>query len=223
MTRLVAEAFFGAPRSDAAGHAHESPATMTVPLVLLAICAVVLGFLGTPYWPWLQRTLDPTFHGEPGGAGLMVVSIVLVALGIGSGWALYGRRLRRTATSADPLAAAAPGVFAALAARLGFDELYAATVGRLNTFIAALADALDRRVWGGAVRFAFRFGEYTGIVTRETDENLINGGFDATGERLRGAGKNYSKAQSGDAHGYLLAVAGGFVLLVLMVMLGGLP
>jgi NADH-quinone oxidoreductase subunit L len=114
-------------------------------------------------------------------------------------------------------------VFAALAARLGFDELYAATVGRLNTFTAALADALDRRVWGGAVRFAFRLGEYTGIVTRETDEDLINGGFDATSERLRGTGKTYSRAQSGDAHGYLLTVAVGFVLLVLVVMLGGLP
>jgi NADH-quinone oxidoreductase subunit L len=223
MTRLVAEAFFGTPRSDAAQHAHESPATMTVPLVLLAICAVGLGFIGTPYWPWLQQTLDPKFHSEPGGAGLMVVSIVLVALGLGSGWALYGRRLRRTATTPDPLAAAAPGVFAALAARLGFDELYEATLGRLNTFTAALADVLDRRVWGGAVRFAFRLGEYTGVVTRETDEDLINGGFDATSERLRGTGRTYSKAQSGDAHGYLLTVAVGFVLLVLVVMLGGLP
>ena len=54
---------------------------MTVPLVLLAFFAVVLGFLGTPYWPWLQRTLDPKFHGEPSGPGLLVTSIVLVALG----------------------------------------------------------------------------------------------------------------------------------------------
>ncbi|MEY4006753.1 MAG: hypothetical protein RLZZ221_2849, partial [Verrucomicrobiota bacterium] len=66
MTRLVAEAFFGEPLGDGAAHAHESPAVMTVPLLLLAVCAVLLGFLGTPWWPWLQRTLDPTFAAEPG-------------------------------------------------------------------------------------------------------------------------------------------------------------
>ena len=57
MTRLVVEVFFGQPRSAAAEHAHESPASMTVPLVLLAIGTVALGFLGTPKWPWLQAKL----------------------------------------------------------------------------------------------------------------------------------------------------------------------
>jgi len=221
MTRLVAEAFFGKARSHASEHAHESPAVMTVPLVLLAICAVLLGFLGTPYWPWLQHTLDPKFHSEPGGAGLMVTSIVLVALGIGSGWAVYGRRLREKANAADPIEAKVPGLFAALAARLGFDELYAATVGRLNTFLADAADVFDRYVWDGAVRLLAGLGQFTGTVTRETDENLVNGGFDATSEQLKATGKTYSRAQTGDTHGYLLMVALGFVLLVLAVMLGG--
>jgi NADH-quinone oxidoreductase subunit L len=221
MTRLVAEAFFGKARSHEAEHAHESPAVMTVPLVLLAICAVVLGFLGTPYWPWLQHTLDPKFHSEPGGAGLMVTSIVLVALGIGSGWAVYGRKLREKANAADPIEAKLPGLFAALAARLGFDELYAATVGRLNTFAAEASDVFDRYIWDGAVRLLAGLGQFTGTVTRETDENLVNGGFDATSEKLKATGQTYSRAQTGDTHGYLLMVALGFVLLVLAVMLGG--
>ena len=38
--------------------AHESPAVMTVPLVLLAVFALLLGFLGTPAWPWFQSFLD---------------------------------------------------------------------------------------------------------------------------------------------------------------------
>ncbi|WP_414663167.1 NADH-quinone oxidoreductase subunit L [Horticoccus sp. 23ND18S-11] len=222
MTRLVAEAFFGHARSDAASHAHESPRAMTVPLMILAVCAVVLGFLGTPYWPWLQRTLDPTFHSEPGGAGLMITSIVLVAVGIGAGWALYGRRLRQKASAPDPIAAAMPGVFAALAARLGFDELYAATVGRLNQATATFADAFDRYVLDGAVRFLSRLGEFAGIVNRETDEDVINGGFDTTSGQLRGAAQSYSRAQTGDAHGYLGMVAMGFVLIVLAVILGGM-
>ena len=221
MTRLVAEVFFGAPRSDAAGHAHESPRSMTVPLVILAVCAIALGFLGTPYWPWLQHTLDPKAHAEPGGYGLMMLSIVLVALGLGAGWAIYGRRVRRTYSAADPLAAKFPRIAAALAARLGFDELYAATFGRLNTALAAFADGLDRHVFDGAVRFLSRLGEFAGVVNREADEDVLNGGFDAASKKIRGGGQAYSRAQTGEAHGYLRMVAFGFVLLVLAVLLGG--
>ena len=221
MTRLVAEVFFGRPRTEAAAHAHESPAVMTVPLVVLAVFAIVLGFLGTPYWPWLQRTLDPQFKVEPSGPGLLITSVVLVALGIGAGWALYARRPRVKAMAADPIEARAPGLFAALSAKLGFDELYAATIGRINSGAAVFADAMDRYLWDGVIRFLSRLGEFTGIVNREADEEIINGGFDATSERLRGSGKAYSRAQSGDAHGYLRMVALGFVLLVLAVMMGG--
>jgi NADH-quinone oxidoreductase subunit L len=102
-----------------------------------------------------------------------------------------------------------------------FDELYAATVFQLNAGLAALADALDRYVWDGAVRLLARLGEFAGLVNRDADEDGLNGGFDATSEALRGTGKAYSRAQTGDAHGYLRAVAIGFVVLVLIVMLGG--
>ena len=151
----------------------------------------------------------------------MILSIVLVAIGIGVGWAVYGRRPRVAATSPDPLAVRSPGLFAALAARLGFDELYAATVGKLNQALAAFSDALDCHVWDGAIRLLSRLGEFTGVVSREADEDLINGGFDAGTQGLRGSGKVYSRAQSGDAHGYLRMLAIGFVLLVLAVMMGG--
>ena len=211
MTRLMAEVFFGAARSDAAGHAHENPRTMTVPLGLLAVCAVGLGFLGTPYWPWLQHTLDPLAHAEVGGYGLMMVSIVLVALGLGSGWAIYGRTPRAKSSAADPLALRVPGVFAFLGARMKFDEFYAATFGRLNHALAVFADALDRRLWDGAVRFLSRLGEFAGVVNRETDEGALNGGFDATSESLRKSARSYSRAQTGDAHGYLLLMAFSFV------------
>ena len=227
MTRLVAETFFGKPRSHGAEHAHESPAVMTVPLVILAICAIALGFLGTPALPWLQSVLTgvpvPPFelHKIFEGAGLMVLSIVLVAIGIGTGWAIYWRRLRTTDTAPDPLETAAPGVIAFLGARMKFDELYAATVGKLNTFLAALADFADRYVWGGLVNFLALFGEFAGTVNRETDEDALNGGFNATSEKLRGTGQAYSRAQTGDAHGYLRAIAIGFVVLVLLVIMGG--
>ncbi|MBI5693675.1 MAG: NADH-quinone oxidoreductase subunit L, partial [Verrucomicrobia bacterium] len=221
MTRLAVETFLGAPRGEGAAHARESPPAMSLPLILLAVCAVGLGFLGTPWWPWLQRTLDPTFHAEPGGAGLMATSIVLVAIGLGSGWALYARRIRARAAAVDPLAAAAPRLFAALAGRLGFDELYAATVGRANTALAALADGLDRFLWDGTVRFLARLGEFTGLVTRDSDDGLLNAGFNGVSEQLRRRGLAYARRQTGDAHGYLRMVGLAFVLLVFALLWGG--
>jgi NADH-quinone oxidoreductase subunit L len=225
MTRLVAETFFGSARSDEARHAHENSPVMTVPLVILAVCAFLLGFIGTPAFPWLQSRLmgQTEVHGHSlfEGGGLMVLSIVLVAIGIGSGWALYGRRPRTTTSALDPIEKILPGLFGALQARFGFDELYAATVGRLNTATAALADGLDRYVWDGAVRFLAALGEFAGFVNKEADEDVLNGGFDATNDKIRGTARLYSAAQTGGAHGYMRTVAIGFVLLVLIVMLGG--
>ncbi len=220
-TRLLVEVFFGHARSEPARHAHENPRLMTLPLVLLAVCAVLLGFIGTPYWPWLQRQLDPHAETEPTGIGLMMLSIILVALGLGAGWALYGRRPRTKASAPDPVQTAAPQIFAALAARLGFDAFYAATVFRLNAALATLADGLDRHVIDGAIRFLARLGEFAGVVNREADEEGLNAGFDRGSESLRGTGRAYSRAQTGEAHGYLRAIAIGFVVFALLVMLGG--
>jgi len=225
MTRLMAEVFFGQPRSHAAEHAHENSATMTAPLVILAVFAVVLGFLGTPKWPWLQAKLlgEAEVHGHPifEGAGLMILSIVLVGAGLGLGWVLYGRKLRATAEARDPIESAAPGVFAALAARLGFDELYAATVGRLMTAAATLADWFDRRVWDGAVRAVAALARVFGFMDQQAEDEAINGTFDATSDGLRGSAQIYSRAQSGNTHGYLLTLAVSFVVLVIVLVIGG--
>lgn len=223
-TRLIAETFFGRPRSPAADHAHENSATMTIPLAVLAAFAVTLGFLGTPAFPWLQSMLlgqpIPKHFIPESGNGLMLTSTFIVAIGIGLGWAIYGRRPRTSAGAADPLAVRAPQLYTALAARLGFDELYAATVGRLNTFLAAFAVALDR-LGDGCIRFLAQFGEFAGLLHRESDESGLNAGFDRATSALRRTGFSYSRAQSGDAHGYLRTLALAFVVIVLLITLGG--
>jgi NADH-quinone oxidoreductase subunit L len=114
-----------------------------------------------------------------------------------------------------------PRVFAFLAARMKFDELYAATVGRAGDALATFADGLDRHVWDGAVRLVARLGRFAGLVNREADDDGLNAGFDATSESLRKTGRAYSRAQTGDAHGYLLMIAFGFVVLVFAVLFGG--
>jgi NADH-quinone oxidoreductase subunit L len=226
MTRLVAETFFGQPRTAHAAHAHENSAVMTVPLILLAVGAVLLGFIGTPACPWLQARLSgKELHSSMShmfeGGGLMLLSIVLVGVGLGLGWWLYGRKLRTTAEARDPLVVASPSVMAALANRLGFDELYAATVGRLNTVTAALADGLDRWVIGGLVDFLGLLGVFSGTVNRQVDEDTLNHGFDSVSESIRGSGRRYSRAQTGEAHGYLRVIAIAFVVLAFVLVLGG--
>ncbi|MFZ0913483.1 MAG: NADH-quinone oxidoreductase subunit L [Candidatus Korobacteraceae bacterium] len=50
MFRLIYLTFFGKPRMnhEVEHHIHESPKTVTVPLVILAICSIGAGFLGLP-------------------------------------------------------------------------------------------------------------------------------------------------------------------------------
>lgn len=222
MTRLMAEVFFGQPRSDAAEHAHENSAVMTVPLVLLAACAILLSLLAWPS-PWLQRQLDPATPVEPSSLGLMLLSIVLVGAGLGFAAFIYARKSaqRTSADSRDPLGAAFPRVFAALANRLYLDELYAATFGRLIVVVATLAALLDRCVFDGVIRGLSAFARVFGLMDQQAEENAINAGFDATSRKLQGPGLFYARLQSGDGHGYLLTIAIAFAVLAVVLVIGG--
>ncbi|MDR2981508.1 MAG: NADH-quinone oxidoreductase subunit L [Puniceicoccales bacterium] len=224
MTRLMANVFFGKPRSHAVEHAHENNWVMTLPLTLLAICAILLGFLGTPAFPWLQAKLlgkDLSGALEFGkifeGPGLMITSIVLVALGLGIGWAIYGFRKRERFGDADPLEKRFPGLWSALEHRLYFDELYAATILKTNSLLASFSDWLDRWIVDGAVQLVSKLGTLLGFINRDIDEQCLNAGFNETAEEIRGIGNTYSKAQSGDVHGYLRVMAWGFVAIVILV------
>ncbi|HUG10755.1 MAG TPA: NADH-quinone oxidoreductase subunit L [Opitutaceae bacterium] len=227
MTRLVAGVFYGKPRSEAAEHAHENRGVMTVPLILLAIGSVLLGFLGTPAWPWLQSFLTGTTpHWEPShilaeGGALMFGAILIVGVGIGLGYVLYGRRTRANATDPDPIESAQPTLWRALVARLGFDEFYNATVLRLHSALGALSDWLDRHVWDGAVRGVASLGEMTGVASQQTDEEVVNAGFDAGCDSLRGTGRSYSRNQSGQPQSYIRGIAMALVVLALILVLGG--
>jgi NADH-quinone oxidoreductase subunit L len=229
MTRLMANVFGGKPRSHAAGHACENGWTMTLPLVLLAVCAVVAGFFGTPAWQWVQAKLEGktaavfAFGKIFESGGLMMLSIVLVAIGLGAGWAVYARRYRASAEERDPLQARFPRIWHALENRLWFDELYGATVVRAHAAAGAAADLFDRFVIGGLVRLTANASRVAGLVNRDICEYGINSGLDASAGGLRDSGLRYARAQSGDAHDYLRGIALGFVVLVLLgVILAGI-
>src|ERR1039458_1987532 len=114
-------AHFEDPAHHAAAHPHESPAVMTVPLMILAAFAVLLGLLGTPAWPWFQSFLDhqqPALSfaafSAPGIIPIMLSSSLLVFLGLGLGWWFYGRKSIAAADSPDPLGKLQPQIFSVL-------------------------------------------------------------------------------------------------------------
>src|SRR5690606_5131319 len=66
MFRLMGLTFYGKPRYDEVHlHPHESPATMTIPLIILAILSAVGGFIGFPHFTglpnFLEQWLNPVF------------------------------------------------------------------------------------------------------------------------------------------------------------------
>ena len=179
MFRLFFVAFLGEARNEKATHAHESPAVMTLPLIVLAVFAIVGGCIGiyalygSQFEPfrWMQpigfavmgsHDIEKiVFHTqsvshqllEPLNAPFaMACGIGAVVVGLFAAFALY----KNAAT--DPLPAKLGGLATAMKNRFYFDELYEATVIRLHDFIAAVADWIDRWIVEGAIIGAIRGG-----------------------------------------------------------------
>jgi NADH-quinone oxidoreductase subunit L len=81
--RALFLAFFGEYRGD--HHPHESPASMTLPLVVLAILSAGGGFINVPRW------LEPLFPAktETGNEWLMYVSVAAGVIGIAVAYVCY--------------------------------------------------------------------------------------------------------------------------------------
>ena len=217
-------AHFEDPTHHAAHHPHESPAIMTVPLVILAAFAIFLGFVGTPAWPWFQSFLEgnhTTFSlaafSEPGIIPVMLSSSVLVFLGLGLGWYFYGRKPIETAEAADALGQLQPQVFAFLGHALYVDALYGATLISLNTWCSKACDWFDRWVWNGAVQTVSYLVVGVAWVDNFLDVGVINTGFDGGCESVSRSGRLLSQLQGGRVQGYLRMI--GVALIALLVFL----
>jgi NADH-quinone oxidoreductase subunit L len=256
MTRQVALVFFGHYRSAAVpsrsnpglneaqnlshgpanghvaaagdGHApHESPAVMTVPLVILAGFAILLGLVGTPAWPWFDGFLNgekTTFHfSQLTGGGtleLMMASSAIVFTGLILGWFCYGKRPRKTAAEKDVLEIAQPAIFKLLQNKYYVDEFYEATVIRFNAFAARFCNFLDRWIFGGAVVIVSYLTLVIAWIYRLMDEYLVNLGFDAGCQSIRLGGRGLSKMHTGRVQTYLRIIGVALVGLILFLIWG---
>jgi NADH-quinone oxidoreductase subunit L len=209
MFRLVSQTFEGTFRGtpEQAHHLHESPATMTLPLVVLAGLAAVAGFAGVPaalgghdrIGAFLAPILLPLAH-APGHAGhalshatewlLMGASVALAAGGILIAWQWYARDGGRVPRR---IAAAYPAAYALVADKFRVDELYDAVIVRPFALLARLC-------WK--------------VVDVLIIDGILNAGaflVELTGDLLR-------FLQTGNVRNYALSFLLGVVALVLIVM-----
>jgi NADH-quinone oxidoreductase subunit L len=206
---------------------HESPSVMTVPLTILAVFAVFLGFVGTPAWPWFQSFLagqtarfDWAGFSEPGLMSVMIMSSAIVFAGLLLGWFFYGRKPIVRATDPDALERLQPSAFHALANRLYVDELYGVTVIALARFFAGFASWLDHWIFGGVIRMVAWLAIGVGWLDAGVDKFVVNGGFDEGCREVGRGGRLLSLVQNGRVQNYLRVIAGALVVLALLLLWG---
>ncbi|HEY2569633.1 MAG TPA: NADH-quinone oxidoreductase subunit L [Candidatus Udaeobacter sp.] len=220
MTRQVIYVFFGVQRAGSQ-NAHESRRGMTMPLMTLAVCAILLSVVLTPAWPWLHDYLtDESAHFELARLiqPALFLSLLLVGAGIALGVWMYrtaGTQDGKRPAGIDPLEFVQPGLFRFLENKMWIDELYAHTFIAFSWMSARWSSWMDRYIWDGLVRGVGAIGQISGILTARVDERGINAGVDETTMSTRSLGRLMSGAHSGRIQTYLSVIAIGALALLL--------
>ncbi|MBM3861368.1 MAG: NADH-quinone oxidoreductase subunit L [Verrucomicrobia bacterium] len=211
MTRQMFMVFAGKWR----GHhePHEVPWNMWLPIAVLSVFAVGLGFFGAQYGHYLGA------HGEdPHGKWIVMgLSVAVGAAGILLGWIVYGRRTMEHADEPDPLAVKLGALFTCLNRKWYVDEFYDATIIRATMLLGELWRAFDKLVIDGILHgIAWMAWGVSQVVRWVGDEFFINGGFDAGCESVRLSGREFAKFQAGRIQGYLRILCLGTVILLVI-------
>jgi NADH-quinone oxidoreductase subunit L len=172
MLRLGFVVFYGAPRSEAADHAHEVPGMMKWPLIILAVFSFIGGFIGIEamyekfFEPhavehamgWGEQVLAP-FNSSPFAAFFGLFAVIVGAAGA---FAFYWNKM------VDPLPEKLGFLSRLMRNKFYFDELYEhVLIPCTQEALAKLADAIDRWIIGGfMVRGAQGTTEFIGRALR---------------------------------------------------------
>jgi NADH-quinone oxidoreductase subunit L len=189
--RLLFLVFGGKERFHSEGHGHavhphESPLTMTIPLLVLSIATVFAGWAGEHYGilQYLSQELPLPHTGEGAGGfsenALKGLSVAGGLLGILMAWALYGKE------------SAIPGALAK-----NFSFFYKVSLHKW--YFDELYDAVF-------VRPSFAIGR---LFWQELDKGVIDGIVNGVATFFRSSGGGLRRLQSGQIQNYAMAMAIG--------------
>lgn len=216
--RQITLTFLGEPRTKAAHHAQETPWTMTVPLVILAVFAIGVGWVGIPeHFPLLGGLIPNWFHEFVGGTLLehpvgvefspwpLITSLVVALGGLALGWTVY-RDI--PANAPDPVEKALGPVHKVLKNKYYFDELYDFLFVKPAFWFAETFTSLwmDRKIIDG---FLHKVAQAVGIIgnffRNKIDKPIINEFFgDGIGNSVKQIGQDLRPIQTGKIQQYMM-------------------
>jgi NADH-quinone oxidoreductase subunit L len=239
MFRLWFMTFAGEPRDHhVADHAHESPNVMVAPLVVLATLAVIAGWT-LPGGFGIANLLE---QARPAGTGETTMGDLfggltipaehesheglphLVASFTAFGTALAGVLLAAAmylwkVVSPQAVATAFRPVYAFLANRWFFDELYHAIFVAPAHAVAGIASGIDRGVIDPLIHAVAEAAKLVASIDAWIDRNLVDGLVNATAASTWNAGLELRKLQTGSLRQYVMFIVGGVVLFALATFL----
>jgi len=228
MTRCIYLTFFGEYRGH--GEPHESPRTLTVPLVVLAVASVTAGFLNAELFgvekfrDWVEAAVSlPVLEHAEFDSVKAVISVTVAVIGIGIAAYLWFQREElgqfRGLTQRN---AAARAGYRFLEKKYYLDDLYEKViVYGIKAPIARITYWLDQRVIDGAVN---GIGRGAAGVARETydviDQKVVDGAVNGLAETTGDTGGLLRYLQSGRVQRYaltLFAAVGALSLAIWLV------
>ena len=221
-----------AAHGDDHGHGglpHESPASMTVVLVILAGAAVLAGFifglpsLWTGHEPMLEKWLGPSLpaaesikwvaasHGEE-----LFFQFLGLAIATG-GWfaakVLYdGNRSLVPARLKERFA----GIWSIVFNKYYVDEFYDATLLRAVRVLREVLYWIDQNLIDGLVNLMGFIGRSVAYVDSAIDTYLVDGAVNGVAAMTMSGGRAFRKLQTGHIQVYLFGALGGGILLVII-------
>jgi len=228
MTRCVYLTFFGEFRGH--GEPHESPPTLTVPLIVLAAASVAAGFLNAQplgiekFRDWFEAGVSlPALQHPDFDTFKAVISVTIAAIGIGIAAYLWFQREElgpfRGFTQRN---AAARAGYRFLENKYYLDDLYEKViVGGIKGPVARASYWINQHVIDGVVN---AIGRGTAVVARETydviDQKVVDGAVNGLAETTGETGSLLRYVQSGRVQRYaltLFAAVGALSLAIWLV------
>ena len=227
MGRAYWMTFWGKYRGHA--HPHESPKVITVPLVILAACAVVLGFTNFPksffgfklpgsVTTRFEHFVEPTFAFPPIQHAaftpwLAIASTILAAGGLFIAYQYFEKnRGPHGLTSRSKIAHAG---YTFLENKYYLDNLYTGVIaGGTTGPIARAANWFNQNIIDGVVNgIGNGARKVAGVVYVFADQIIIDGAVNGSGQGSEGAGQLLRKIQTGKVQQYASILFAGAVVL----------